>query len=129
MRVWFLRRRTQRPRSMDRRQAPAWASTAAGAIAGAVSRFAVGPLDVLKIRFQVQLEPIAAQAVAGAAASKYTSMRQAVVTIVREEGIQVGAGLRGGVAFVWWKAERVPLFWGGGPCNHRATLHKNWRCS
>jgi solute carrier family 25 thiamine pyrophosphate transporter 19 len=56
-----------------------------GALAGAVARFVVGPLDVVKIRFQVQLEPIAA----GAAPSKYTSMRQALVTIVKEEGIKV----------------------------------------
>lgn len=28
-----------------------------GAIAGMVSRFVVGPLDVLKIRFQVQVPP------------------------------------------------------------------------
>jgi solute carrier family 25 (mitochondrial thiamine pyrophosphate transporter), member 19 len=58
-------------------------STAAGALAGAVARFVVGPLDVLKIRFQVQLEPICQ------GNSKYTSLRQAATTIVKEEGIQV----------------------------------------
>ncbi|KAK2080925.1 hypothetical protein QBZ16_000779 [Prototheca wickerhamii] len=108
---------------MDRRQAPAWASTAAGAIAGAVSRFAVGPLDVLKIRFQVQLEPIAAQAAAGAAASKYTSMRQAVVTIVREEGIQVGAGRRAPRRRGWaWSARPGVAFATGALAGAAGTV-------
>ena len=64
----------------------------AGAIAGSAARFAVGPLDVIKIRFQVQLEPIAKRA-AGidptSLASKYTGLRQALTTIVKEEGIKV----------------------------------------
>ena len=59
----------------------------AGAVAGAVARFVVGPLDVLKIRFQVQLEPIAA----GGIQSKYTSLRQALTTIVKDEGITVSS--------------------------------------
>jgi solute carrier family 25 thiamine pyrophosphate transporter 19 len=65
------------------------ASAVAGAVAGAVARVVVGPLDVLKIRFQVQLEPIARAAAGGARAAKYWSLRQAVATIAREEGIQV----------------------------------------
>lgn len=63
----------------------------AGAIAGCAARFVVGPLDVIKIRFQVQLEPIAKRA-AGldptSVVSKYTGLRQALTTIVKEEGIQ-----------------------------------------
>ena len=64
----------------------------AGAIAGCAARFVVGPLDVIKIRFQVQLEPIAKRA-AGldptSLASKYTGLRQALTTIVKEEGVKV----------------------------------------
>ena len=59
-------------------------SAIAGAISGAVARFVVGPLDVMKIRFQVQLEPIH-----NAGVSKYRSMAQAFATIIKEEGIQV----------------------------------------
>ncbi|KAL6755561.1 mitochondrial substrate carrier protein [Haematococcus lacustris] len=62
----------------------------AGAIAGCIARFAVGPLDVVKIRFQVQLEPIAnaAEVAVKRGASKYTGFGQALVTIFREEGVQ-----------------------------------------
>ena len=65
----------------------------AGAIAGAIARLVVNPLDVLKIRFQVQLEPISAAQYSSRAASvlsKYTGLRQAFVTIIQEEGIKVG---------------------------------------
>lgn len=88
------------------RKANAVASTVAGALAGAVSRFATGPLDVLKIRFQVQLEPVSKAAAHGSqrlVASKYTSIRQAIVTIFREEGIQA----RGWPPFLLWGV------WGG----------------
>lgn len=64
----------------------------AGAIAGCAARFVVGPLDVIKIRFQVQLEPIAKRAAgidATSLTSKYTGLRQALKTIVQEEGIRV----------------------------------------
>ena len=57
---------------------------------GALARFVIGPLDVLKIRFQVQLEPIR-EAAAGSSQrlSKYTGVGQALRLIVKEEGVQV----------------------------------------
>jgi hypothetical protein len=73
---------------LEARQASAKLTATAGALAGVVARFVVGPLDVLKIRFQVQLEPIAA----GAMPAHYTSLRQALVTIVKEEGVKVRGG-------------------------------------
>lgn len=63
----------------------------AGAVSGAVSRFVVGPLDVMKIRFQVQLEPIRETRRNNTnhrqLQSKYTSLRQAFKTILKEEGV------------------------------------------
>lgn len=61
----------------------------AGAIAGCIARFVVGPLDVIKIRFQVQLEPLAPKSV-----SKYTGFTQALTTIFKEEGVQARHTLR-----------------------------------
>ena len=71
---------------------PAYVDAAAGALAGVVARFVVQPLDVLKIRFQVQVEPIRRGGAAAAAQSKYTGLRQALASIVREEGIRVLPG-------------------------------------
>ncbi|KAG2436648.1 hypothetical protein HXX76_006176 [Chlamydomonas incerta] len=60
----------------------------AGAIAGCIARFLTGPFDVVKIRFQVQLEPIVGVPADALRRSKYTGFTQALTTIVREEGIQ-----------------------------------------
>ncbi|XP_076451977.1 mitochondrial thiamine pyrophosphate carrier-like [Babylonia areolata] len=54
---------------------------AAGAISGSLTRCVSQPLDVVKIRFQLQVEPIAK-----GHNSKYTSVGQAIFSIVREEG-------------------------------------------
>lgn len=56
----------------------------AGGIAGFVTRGLSQPLDVLKIRFQLQVEPISN----AATASKYKSMLQAATLIYREEGLK-----------------------------------------
>ena len=63
----------------------------AGALAGCASRMVVAPLDVIKIRFQVQNEPAIGQVMRSAAStappwSPYRSVLQAVVRIAREEG-------------------------------------------
>ena len=55
----------------------------AGAAAGCVSRVVVAPLDLVKIRLQVQLEPV----LGASPVSKYTGFAHAVATVLREEGI------------------------------------------
>ncbi|KAK7329424.1 hypothetical protein VNO77_23591 [Canavalia gladiata] len=62
----------------------------AGAISGAISRTVTSPLDVIKIRFQVQLEPTSSWTLLNktlSSPSKYTSMVQASRDIFREEGL------------------------------------------
>ncbi|XP_029658915.1 mitochondrial thiamine pyrophosphate carrier-like [Formica exsecta] len=54
----------------------------AGAVSGFVTRFLCQPLDVIKIRFQLQVEPISKCRI-----SKYRSIPQAFLLILREEGI------------------------------------------
>ncbi|XP_002516904.2 mitochondrial thiamine diphosphate carrier 2 isoform X1 [Ricinus communis] len=64
--------------------------TTAGAISGAISRTVTSPLDVIKIRFQVQLEPTSSWALVRGnmiGQSKYTGMLQAAKDIFREEGL------------------------------------------
>ncbi|KAL9161348.1 hypothetical protein ABFS82_07G016000 [Erythranthe guttata] len=62
----------------------------AGAISGGISRTVTSPLDVIKIRFQVQLEPTTQWALLRRdvyGPSKYTGMVQASKDILREEGL------------------------------------------
>uniref|UniRef100_A0A5S6QR53 Mitochondrial thiamine pyrophosphate carrier n=1 Tax=Trichuris muris TaxID=70415 RepID=A0A5S6QR53_TRIMR len=54
----------------------------AGSVSGAITRAISQPFDVLKIRFQLQLEPIKR----ASERSKYRDLLQAVSTIVKEEG-------------------------------------------
>uniref|UniRef100_A0A131Y9C8 Mitochondrial thiamine pyrophosphate carrier n=1 Tax=Ixodes ricinus TaxID=34613 RepID=A0A131Y9C8_IXORI len=55
----------------------------AGAISGFVTRFICQPFDVVKIRFQLQLEPIKSSH----PTAKYTSILHGTLCIFREEGI------------------------------------------
>ncbi|KAG8079000.1 hypothetical protein GUJ93_ZPchr0007g6267 [Zizania palustris] len=62
----------------------------AGAISGGISRTVTSPLDVIKIRFQVQLEPTTSWGVLRRdvyGPSKYTGLLQASKDILREEGL------------------------------------------
>ncbi|XP_030975480.1 mitochondrial thiamine diphosphate carrier 2-like isoform X1 [Quercus lobata] len=64
--------------------------SSAGAIAGGISRTVTSPLDVIKIRFQVQLEPTSSWPLLRSnlsGTSKYTGMFQATKDILREEGL------------------------------------------
>lgn len=70
----------------------AFIDASAGAISGGISRTVTSPLDVIKIRFQVQLEPttqwaLLTRTVCGNSNSKYTGMLQASKDILREEGL------------------------------------------
>lgn len=55
-----------------------WQYMFAGGASGAITRCVAQPLDVLKIRFQLQVEPIAV-------GSKYSSIGQALQVILKEE--------------------------------------------
>lgn len=53
----------------------------AGGLSGALTRAISQPFDVLKIRFQLQVEPVSSNQV-----SKYKSMTQAIRLMIKEEG-------------------------------------------
>lgn len=55
----------------------------AGATSGCITRACFQPLDVLKIRFQLQVEPISSKSL-----SKYRSIFQGFYAICREEGVK-----------------------------------------
>lgn len=84
------------------------ADAVAGAVSGAVARFVIGPLDVLKIRFQVQLEPIQIAGVQ-AVPSKYTGILQACKLILKEEGIQVSSTATNCDPLLYYKASHARL--------------------
>jgi len=62
----------------DEKPTAMWVTTTAGALAGATARVCVAPLDVIKIRLQVQVER--------GASGKYRGLADATRTILREEG-------------------------------------------
>lgn len=55
----------------------------AGFTSGCTTRFFCQPLDVVKIRFQLQVEPISRSS----SVSKYRSLTQTLVCIIQEESI------------------------------------------
>ncbi|KAG7397568.1 hypothetical protein PHYBOEH_000501 [Phytophthora boehmeriae] len=70
--------------SDGKRGASASQAALAGAVSGGVTRLVAAPLDLIKIRFQVQPAPIAN----GHAAAKYSGLLQAVRSIYAEEGLR-----------------------------------------
>ena len=69
--------------SPDKRVSTVSDSMFAGAFAGMVARLISAPLDLLKIRFQLQ----GTEALGGSSPAKYRNMWQASKTIVKEEGL------------------------------------------
>ncbi|XP_014779968.1 mitochondrial thiamine pyrophosphate carrier [Octopus bimaculoides] len=56
----------------------------AGALSGAVSRLLLQPLDVVKIRLQLQIEPVSKFSIG----SKYHGFLHTIVTMSKEEGVK-----------------------------------------
>ena len=61
-------------------------TASAGALTGFSVRLFVNPLDVIKIRWQLQIEPISSKI--GIEHGKYKSWSQTVRSIVKEEGVR-----------------------------------------
>lgn len=68
---------------LDKQSGVSWRHVGAGAVSGCFTRFICQPFDVIKIRFQLQIEPIDRKSIV----SKYKSIPQCVSTIVAEEGL------------------------------------------
>ncbi|KAI8126940.1 hypothetical protein FF38_03247 [Lucilia cuprina] len=96
----------------------------AGAASGFITRFLTQPFDVLKIRFQLQVEPVCSRTplLANGAkqmppTSKYTSMMQASRLIYKEEGLMAfWKGHNAGqlltiiyTVFQFWSYEQIDL--------------------
>ncbi|CAG2116892.1 unnamed protein product [Medioppia subpectinata] len=60
-----------------------WRNVTAGAVSGCCTRFVTQPFDVIKIRLQLQREPIHRKSLT----SKYRTIPQTIRTIVAEEGL------------------------------------------
>jgi hypothetical protein len=69
------------PEPINGRELTATDYSEAGLVSGIFTRAIIQPLDVLKIRFQLQEEPIR-----GSHRGKYTSVYQSIKTVYREEG-------------------------------------------
>ncbi|KAI8908853.1 mitochondrial carrier domain-containing protein [Powellomyces hirtus] len=63
-----------------------WQNALCGATAGVVSRFVIAPLDVIKIRFQLQTDVIGMTGRVDASQSKYRGVFQSCGRILHEEG-------------------------------------------
>eukprot|EP00050_Salpingoeca_kvevrii_P022452 m.126637 g.126637 ORF g.126637 m.126637 type:complete len:310 (+) comp9710_c1_seq3:62-991(+) len=66
----------------DAGSSESWRASAAGALAGFLTRGVAAPLDVIKIRFQLQIEPVS-----HASGAKYRSLLHCIATILREESL------------------------------------------
>ncbi|KAJ3018519.1 mitochondrial thiamine pyrophosphate transporter [Thoreauomyces humboldtii] len=65
-----------------------WKNALSGATAGVISRFVISPLDVIKIRFQLQTDLVGLKGRVNASQSKYSGVIQAFGRIIREEGVR-----------------------------------------
>ena len=73
------------PDHSEEQKAKAWERLVSGAASGMICRTIAQPLDVIKIRFQLQIEPISKSAIH---ASKYTGISHTIRVMLREEGIR-----------------------------------------
>lgn len=72
------------PEEKQEKRANNWQRMVSGAVTGLACRTIVQPLDVIKIRFQLQIEPITKSS----NVSKYTGISHTVGVMLREEGVR-----------------------------------------